>query len=170
MSLKTAKTLRYGENPHQKGQFFGPLSSLLKQIHGKEISYNNLLDIDAAVNLMIEFYEGDASFAILKHNNACGFATRSELKEAYIDALAGDPVSAFGGVLISNKTINLDTAIEINRLFCEVVIAPQYNEDALNLLKGKKNRKNERKKEGKKERNKERKRENNEGRNERKKE
>ena len=140
LSVKTAKTLRYGENPHQKGQFFGPLSDLLEQIHGKEISYNNLLDIDAAVNLMLEFYEGDASFAILKHNNACGFATRSELKKAYVDALAGDPISAFGGVLITNKTIDLDTAAEIHSLFCEVIIAPKYEEDALQLLMKKKNR------------------------------
>jgi len=140
LSVKTAKTLRYGENPHQKGQFFGPLSDLLEQIHGKEISYNNLLDIDAAVNLMLEFYEGDASFAILKHNNACGFATRSKLKQAYVDALSGDPISAFGGVLITNKTIDLDTANEIHSLFCEVVIAPKYEEDALKLLMKKKNR------------------------------
>ncbi len=140
LSVKTAKILRYGENPHQKGQFFGPLSDLLEQIHGKEISYNNLLDIDAGVNLMLEFYEGDASFAILKHNNACGFATRYSIKEAYVDALAGDPISAFGGVLITNKTIDLDTATEIHNLFCEVVIAPHYEQNALEILKGKKNR------------------------------
>lgn len=140
LSIKTTKTLRYGENPHQKGHFFGPLSDLLEQVHGKEISYNNLLDIDAAVNLMLEFYEGESSFAILKHNNACGFATRPSLKEAYLDALAGDPISAFGGVLITNKEIDLETATEINKLFCEVVIAPQYDKNALELLKGKKNR------------------------------
>ncbi|MEK9603263.1 MAG: bifunctional phosphoribosylaminoimidazolecarboxamide formyltransferase/IMP cyclohydrolase [Flavobacteriaceae bacterium] len=140
LSIKTAKTLRYGENPHQKGHFFGPLSELLEQVHGKEISYNNLLDIDAAVSLMLEFYEGDSSFAILKHNNACGFATRPTLKEAYLDALAGDPISAFGGVLITNKEIDLETATEINKLFCEVVIAPQYDKNALEVLKGKKNR------------------------------
>ncbi len=140
LSVNTAKTLRYGENPHQKGKFFGPLSDLLEQIHGKEISYNNLLDIDAAVNLMLEFYKGDASFAILKHNNACGFATRSELKKAYVDALAGDPMSAFGGVLITNKTIDLETATEIHSLFCEVIIAPKYEKDALQLLMEKKNR------------------------------
>ena len=113
--------MRYGENPHQKGQFFGPLSDLLDQIHGKEISYNNLLDIDAAVNLMVEFYEMEPSFAILKHNNACGFAMRSTLREAYIDALAGDPVSAFGGVLIANKTIDIETATEINSLFVRLL-------------------------------------------------
>ena len=140
LSVKTFKNLRYGENPHQKGKFFGPLSDLIEQVHGKEISYNNLLDIDAAVNLMLEFYIGDSSFGILKHNNPCGFATRSSLKQAYVDALAGDPVSAFGGVLISNKTIDLVTATEINNLFCEVVIAPNYDEDALKLLRGKKNR------------------------------
>ena len=140
LSMKNAQTLRYGENPHQKGQFFGPLSDLLEQVHGKEISYNNLLDIDAAVNLMLEFYDGESSFAILKHNNACGFATRSSIKEAYIDALAGDPVSAFGGVLITNKGIDLDTATEIHSLFCEVVIAPEYDKEALELLKEKKNR------------------------------
>ncbi|MAG18685.1 MAG: bifunctional phosphoribosylaminoimidazolecarboxamide formyltransferase/IMP cyclohydrolase PurH [Flavobacteriaceae bacterium] len=140
LSIKTAKTLRYGENPHQKGHFFGPLSDLLEQIHGKEISYNNLLDIDAAVSLMLEFYNGDCSFAILKHNNACGFATRPNLKEAYLDALAGDPVSAFGGVLITNKSIDLETANEINSLFCEVIVAPNYKGEALKLLKEKKNR------------------------------
>ena len=140
LSVKDSRTLRYGENPHQKGKFFGPLSDLLQQIHGKEISYNNLLDIDAAVSLMLEFYDGDCSFAIVKHNNACGFATRPNLKEAYLDALAGDPVSAFGGVLITNKSIDLDTATEINSLFCEVIVAPNYKVEALKLLKEKKNR------------------------------
>ena len=140
LSVKDSRTLRYGENPHQKGKFFGPLSDLLQQIHGKEISYNNLLDIDAAVSLMLEFYDGDCSFAILKHNNACGFATRPNLKEAYLDALAGDPVSAFGGVLITNKSIDLETANEINSLFCEVIVAPNYKAEALKLLKEKKNR------------------------------
>ena len=140
LSVKDSRTLRYGENPHQKGKFFGPLSDLLQQIHGKEISYNNLLDIDAAVSLMLEFYDGDCSFAILKHNNACGFATRPNLKDAYLDALAGDPVSAFGGVLITNKSIDLDTATEINSLFCEVIVAPNYSAEALKLLKEKKNR------------------------------
>ena len=140
LSVKDSRTLRYGENPHQKGKFFGPLSDLLQQIHGKEISYNNLLDIDAAVSLMLEFYDGDCSFAILKHNNACGFATRPNLKDAYLDALAGDPISAFGGVLITNKSIDLDTATEINSLFCEVIVAPNYKAEALKLLKEKKNR------------------------------
>ena len=140
LSIRESKKLRYGENPHQKGYFFGHLSDLIDQIHGKEVSYNNLLDIDAAVNLMIEFYDMEPSFAILKHNNACGFATRSNLKEAYIDALAGDPISAFGGVLIANKPIDLETANEIHSLFCEVVIAPSFSKESLSLLKEKKNR------------------------------
>lgn len=140
LSISDAKVLRYGENPHQKGHFYGPLSELLEQVHGKEISYNNLLDIDAAVNLMLEFYEGAPAFGILKHNNACGFAVRETLEDAYQDALAGDPVSAFGGVLISNKPLNLKTATLIHDLFCEVVIAPGYDADALQLLKEKKNR------------------------------
>ena len=140
LSIRESKILRYGENPHQKGYFFGHLSNLIDQIHGKEVSYNNLLDIDAAVNLMIEFYDMEPSFAILKHNNACGFATRSNLKEAYIDALAGDPISAFGGILIANKPIDQETATEINSLFCEVVIAPGFSKESLGLLKEKKNR------------------------------
>lgn len=139
-SEQDAKVLRYGENPHQKGQFYGPLSDLLEQVHGKEISYNNFLDIDAAVNLILEFYEGAPAFGILKHNNACGFAVRETLEDAYRDALAGDPVSAFGGVLICNKPIDLNTATEIHTLFCEVVIAPGYDAEALQLLKEKKNR------------------------------
>ena len=113
---------------------------MVEHIHGKDISYNNLLDIDAAVTLMSEFYDGDPAFGILKHNNACGFAIRQVLVNAYQDALAGDPISAFGGVLISNKTIDLATANAIHELFCEVVIAPAYQEEALKLLKGKKNR------------------------------
>ena len=137
MSVSTSQILRYGENPHQEGRFFGPLNELLEHLHGKEISYNNLLDIDAAVNLMLEFYEGKPAFGILKHNNACGFAVRDTLVNAYKDALAGDPVSAFGGVLISNKIIDLDTAKAIHSLFCEVVIAPGYENEALELLKQK---------------------------------
>ena len=140
LSQQEAKTLRYGENPHQEGTFYGTLNELLEQVHGKEVSYNNLLDIDAAVNLMLEFYEGAPTFAILKHNNACGFATREELVDAYEAALAGDPVSAFGGVLIANKTIDFTTAEKINDLFCEVVIAPSFDAQALELLKSKKNR------------------------------
>ena len=140
LSIKKSKRLRYGENPHQEGYFFGPLGDLLEQVHGKEISYNNLLDIDAAVNLIVEFYDEDPTFAILKHNNACGFAQRKTLKLAYVDALAGDPISAFGGVLISNKEIDAETATEIHSLFCEVVIAPSFSDDALSILKQKKNR------------------------------
>ncbi len=135
-----SKTLRYGENPHQKGYFFGDLELVFDKLHGKELSYNNLLDVDAAVNLMNEFIGEEPTFAVLKHNNACGFAQRKTIYKAYIDALAGDPVSAFGGVLISNKKIDKATAEEIHKLFCEVVIAPGYNEDALEILKGKKNR------------------------------
>jgi phosphoribosylaminoimidazolecarboxamide formyltransferase/IMP cyclohydrolase len=139
-SFDQANTLRYGENPHQKGYFFGKLEELFEKLHGKELSYNNLLDVDAAVQLMSEFKNDTPTFAILKHNNACGIAQRETLHQAYIDALAGDPVSAFGGVLISNKTIDIATAKEIHKLFCEVVIAPAYDEEALKIIKGKKNR------------------------------
>ncbi len=139
-SETVSKTLRYGENPHQKGYFFGDLEAMFDKVHGKELSYNNLLDVDAAVNLMGEFIGELPTFAILKHNNACGFAQRATVSEAYIDALAGDPVSAFGGVLISNTKIDKTTANEIHKLFCEVVIAPSYDEEALTILKGKKNR------------------------------
>ena len=139
-SYKNGKELRYGENPHQKGMFYGDFNSMFEQLHGKELSYNNLLDVDAAVNLILEFYNDMPTFAILKHNNACGLASRNSLLNAYKDALAGDPVSAFGGVLISNKSIDLETAEEINKLFCEVVIAPGFEESAIKLLKSKKNR------------------------------
>ena len=140
ISQQQAKALRYGENPHQEGTFYGPLGDLLEQVHGKEVSYNNLLDIDAAVNLMLEFYDGKPTFAILKHNNACGFASRENLENAYEDALAGDPVSAFGGVLITNREIDLATAEKINELFCEVVIAPSFAKEAFAILTSKKNR------------------------------
>jgi phosphoribosylaminoimidazolecarboxamide formyltransferase/IMP cyclohydrolase len=139
-SETVSKTLRYGENPHQKGYFFGNLDDMFDKLHGKELSYNNLLDVDAAVNLMNEFLGEAPTFAVLKHNNACGFAQRDTIKQAYLDALAGDPVSAFGGVLISNTEIDAETAAEIHTLFCEVVIAPSFSEEALSLLKGKKNR------------------------------
>jgi len=132
--------LRYGENPHQKGHFFGNFDQLFEKLNGKELSYNNLLDVDAAVNLMNEFKGEQPTFAILKHNNACGVAQRSTMKEAYVDALAGDPTSAFGGVLIANGTIDAATAQEINQLFCEVVIAPAYESAAIEILKEKKNR------------------------------
>ncbi|MCG2462699.1 bifunctional phosphoribosylaminoimidazolecarboxamide formyltransferase/IMP cyclohydrolase [Flavobacteriaceae bacterium F89] len=140
MSETNGQVLRYGENPHQKGIFFGDFDAMFSKLHGKELSYNNLLDVDAAVNLMNEFRNDLPTFAILKHNNACGLATRNTLKQAYIDALAGDPVSAFGGVLISNKEIDKATAEEIHKLFCEVVIAASYSDEALEVLKGKKNR------------------------------
>ena len=140
ISYKKSKKLRYGENPHQSGTFFGDLNSIIDQIHGKELSYNNLLDIDSAVNLMLEFNDEKPSFGILKHNNACGFATRDTLKKAYVAALSSDPISAFGGVLISNSCIESDTAAEINSLFCEIVIAPSFSDEALKILKSKKNR------------------------------
>ena len=140
LSDHRSRILRYGENPHQEGTFFGPLNDMLEQLHGKELSYNNLLDIDAAVNLMEEFVNHDPTFAILKHNNACGLATRNTLAQAYADALAGDPLSAFGGVLIANRPIDTSTAKAIHELFCEVVIAPEFETEALTLLQGKKNR------------------------------
>jgi len=140
LSFQNGKELRYGENPHQKGIFYGEFDAIFDQLHGKELSYNNLLDVDAAVNLINEFKNDSPTFAILKHNNACGLAQRDTLVEAYNDALAGDPVSAFGGVLISNMKIDKATAEEIHKLFCEVVIAPTYDAEALEILKGKKNR------------------------------
>jgi phosphoribosylaminoimidazolecarboxamide formyltransferase/IMP cyclohydrolase len=140
LSEQNGKTLRYGENPHQQGFFFGDFEAMFDKLHGKALSYNNLLDVDAAVNLMNEFLNEAPTFAILKHNNACGLAQRETLHQAYVDALAGDPVSAFGGVLICNTEIDLATAEEIHKLFCEVVIAPSFSADAIALLKGKKNR------------------------------
>jgi len=140
ISENNGKVLRYGENPHQKGFFFGDFDAMFTKLHGKELSYNNLLDIDAAVNLILEFKGEAPTFAILKHNNACGFAQRDTVYQAYTDALAGDPVSAFGGILISNTEIDKSTAEEIHKLFCEVVIAPSFSNDALEVLKGKKNR------------------------------
>ncbi len=133
-----AKVLRYGENPHQAGKFFGDFESMFEQIQGKEISYNNLLDIDAAVNLINDFE--DITFAILKHNNACGIASRPVLVDAWNAALAGDPVSAFGGVLVTNAVVDKETAEEINKLFFEVIIAPDYDLEALEILGQKKNR------------------------------
>ncbi|MCE2613138.1 bifunctional phosphoribosylaminoimidazolecarboxamide formyltransferase/IMP cyclohydrolase [Flavobacteriaceae bacterium D16] len=140
ISETEGRVLRYGENPHQKGYFFGDLDGMFEKLHGKELSYNNLLDIDAAVTLMAEFQGEPPTFAVLKHNNACGIAQRKTVLNAYLDALAGDPVSAFGGILISNTAIDLPTANEIHKLFCEVVIAPSYSDEALGILKGKKNR------------------------------
>ena len=138
IAFDDAKQMRYGENPHQKGTFFGDFDAMFTQLHGKEISYNNLLDIDAAVTLISEFTE--PTFAVLKHNNACGLATRPTIAEAWKDALAGDPVSAFGGVLITNGTVDAAAAEEINKIFFEVIIAPAYTDDALEILKQKKNR------------------------------
>jgi len=137
-SIRSAKSLRYGENPHQQGTYFGNLSEILDQLNGKELSYNNLVDIDAAVSLIEEFDE--TAFAILKHTNACGVATGSTVKEAYQRAFAADTLSAFGGILIANKKIDLAAAEEMHALFFEVIIAPGYDADALDLLKGKKNR------------------------------
>jgi len=137
-SFNQSNTLRYGENPHQKGVFFGDFDAWFEKLNGKEISYNNLLDIDAAISLIDEFSE--PTFAILKHNNACGCASRKTLVQAWKDALAGDPVSAFGGILITNTPIDLETAEEVNKLFFEVLIAPGYAEEALETLKSKKNR------------------------------
>jgi phosphoribosylaminoimidazolecarboxamide formyltransferase/IMP cyclohydrolase len=139
-SIANGQVLRYGENPHQKGFFFGDFDAMFKKVHGKELSYNNLLDVDAAVNLINEFKNDEPTFAILKHNNACGLATRSTISEAYDVALACDPTSAFGGVLIANTKIDVKTATEINKLFCEVVIAPEYDPEAIAILQEKKNR------------------------------
>ncbi|MFT4898613.1 MAG: phosphoribosylaminoimidazolecarboxamide formyltransferase/IMP cyclohydrolase [Flavobacteriales bacterium] len=138
VSETTSQTLRYGENPHQKGAFFGDLNQIFDKLHGKELSYNNLLDVDAAVNLMSEFSE--TTFAVLKHNNACGVATRPTVLEAWKAALGGDPISAFGGVLITNVKVDRATAVEIQKLFFEVLIAPEYDADALEVLTTKKNR------------------------------
>ncbi len=140
ISEQKHQTLRYGENPHQKGFFFGDLEEIFIKLNGKELSYNNLLDVDAAVTLIQEFENEKPTFAILKHNNACGVAQRDTIYQAYIDALAGDPTSAFGGILIANTTVDEKTATEIHKLFCEVVIAPSYSEKALEILKEKKNR------------------------------
>jgi len=138
IAIDGSSPMRYGENPHQKGLFYGKLDEIIEKLHGKEISYNNLLDIDSAINLMAEF--SDTTFAILKHNNACGVASRDTLAEAWKCALAGDPVSAFGGVLICNRSIDAETASEINKIFFEVLIAPDYSEEALETLFSKKNR------------------------------
>jgi len=138
LSNRKKQSLRYGENPHQEAAFFGNLDDALEQIHGKALSYNNLLDIDATVNLIREFEE--TTIAIIKHNNACGLASRPTLVQAWEDALAGDPVSAFGGVIAANRPVDKATAEKMNDLFFEVLIAPSYDEDALEILKTKKNR------------------------------
>jgi phosphoribosylaminoimidazolecarboxamide formyltransferase / IMP cyclohydrolase len=138
-SLRESTPLRYGENPHQKGVFYGNLNELFDQLHGKQLSYNNLVDVDAAVALIDEFQE-EPTVAILKHTNACGVAVAPTLHEAYLTALACDPVSAFGGVIISNKPVDKATAEELHKLFFEVLIAPDFAADALEILQAKKNR------------------------------
>lgn len=130
--------LRYGENPHQKGTFYGDFKAMFDQLHGREISYNNLLDVESAVSLISEFDE--TTVAILKHNNACGIASRPTVVEAWKDALAGDPVSAYGGIIVSNRNIDKIAAEEINTIFFEIIIAPGYDKDALEILEQKKNR------------------------------
>ncbi|UOE50408.1 bifunctional phosphoribosylaminoimidazolecarboxamide formyltransferase/IMP cyclohydrolase [Mucilaginibacter sp. SMC90] len=137
-SIQTSQVLRYGENPHQKGTFYGNLDAMFNKLNGKELSYNNLVDVDAAVAIIDEFTE--PTIAILKHTNACGVATRSTIKQAWIDALACDPVSAFGGVIIANAEIDAETATEIDKLFYEVLIAPAFTDEAVKILSGKKNR------------------------------
>jgi len=138
-SLRKSTTLRYGENPHQAGQFFGDLDEIFEKLNGKALSYNNLVDVDAAMHLIQEFQE-TTTFAIIKHTNACGVAKGATVKEAYLRALSSDNVSAFGGILVTNGTIGLEAAHEINKLFCEVLIAPEYDDQALELLQSKKNR------------------------------
>ena len=137
-SIDSRYDLRYGENPHQKGVFFGDINKLFDKLHGKEISFNNLLDIESAVNLIDEFT--GITFAIIKHNNACGVATRRTLTEAWNDALSCDPLSAYGGVIITNRKIDKPTASEIDKLFCEIIISPGYDDEGLEILKQKKNR------------------------------
>lgn len=139
VDIEDHQTLRYGENPHQKGIFYGRLDDLFEKLHGKELSYNNLVDIDAALGLIDEFAD-ETAVAILKHNNACGLAVAPALKEAYLNALAGDPVSAFGGVIVSTRAIDKETAVELHKLFFEVLIAPAFDADALEVLQQKKNR------------------------------
>ena len=131
---KKETSLRYGENPHQEGSFYGNIEEIIEKIHGKELSYNNLLDIDSAIDLISEFKDEKPTFAILKHNNPCGIATRETIKDAYESALAADPISAFGGILISNTIIDKPTASIINKLFCEVVIAPKIHDGALEKI------------------------------------
>ncbi len=137
-AVNDPKMMRYGENPHQQGYFYGKFEELFDQLHGKDLSYNNLLDVDSAITLIDEFE--DITFAVIKHNNACGIASRPTVVEAWNDALAGDPVSAFGGVLVTNDVIDKDAALEIDKIFFEIIIAPDYMTDALEVLKQKKNR------------------------------
>src|SRR3569833_4017523 len=137
-SIQKSSVLRYGENPHQQGVFYGDLGAMFNKLNGKELSYNNLVDVDAAVALIDEFTE--PTIAILKHTNACGVASRGHIKEAWADALACDPVSAFGGVIIANDEIDADTATEISKIFYEVLIAPAYTDEAVQVLREKRNR------------------------------
>ena len=139
-SIHQARSLRYGENPHQQGVYYGDFEAVFTKLNGKETSYNNLVDIDAAVALMAEFKDADPTFAILKHTNSCGVAVRPTILEAWKDALAGDNISAFGGILIANRTIDHATATEIDKIFYEVLIAPDFDEYALDLLTRKKKR------------------------------
>lgn len=138
-SIRDFQVLRYGENPHQSGVFYGKLDDMFDKLNGKELSYNNLVDVDAAIGIIDEF-EGETTYAILKHTNACGVATGANAREAYLNALECDPVSAFGGVIVTNVNVDLDTAKELHKLFFEVLIAPSYSEDAQKLLCEKKNR------------------------------
>ena len=138
VNFGNATTLRYGENPHQEGTFYGNLAELIEKLHGKELSYNNLLDIDAAINLIEDFTE--PTVAIIKHNNPCGLSSRDSISNAWKDALAGDPLSAFGGVIVLNKRVDEATASEMDKIFFEVVIAPDYSAEALTILQTKKNR------------------------------
>lgn len=137
-SINKPNALRYGENPHQYGIYYGDLDNVFEQIHGKAISYNNIVDIDAAIDLVNEFTE--PTFVVIKHTNACGVASRAGLKEAWIDAFACDPVSAFGGVITTNRPIDFDTATELNKLFFEILLADDFEDNALELLKSRKNR------------------------------
>ncbi len=139
-SIQRSEVLRYGENPHQKGVFYGNLDEIFEKLSGKALSYNNLVDVDAAVALIADFADEKPTVAILKHNNSCGLATRDTVLDAWKDALACDPVSAFGGVLVTNTAIDAATALEINALFYEVLIAPAYEDAALEILLGKKQR------------------------------
>ncbi len=138
-SIQHNQILRYGENPHQEGVFHGKLENMFEQLNGKALSYNNLVDIDAAVSLIAEFKD-ETTFAILKHTNACGVASGGDVKEAYLKAFAADTISAFGGVLVTNKEVDEAAAEELHKLFFEVLIAPSFTEEALTILKGKKNR------------------------------
>lgn len=135
-----SQTLRYGENPHQNATFYGDLDAMFVKLHGKELSYNNLVDVDACVGLIDEFLDAGPTFAIIKHTNACGIASAATAKAAYLHALACDPVSAFGGVVITNTNVDAETAEELNKLFMEILIAPAYSEEALTILQSKKNR------------------------------